>query len=69
MTVKQKITLREMYMIHIKIILDYPNDTDRIEKGFILMENFIDTCINNALNIAGAGAAIYHEGQKKGGSA
>lgn len=66
MTTKQKMTLREMYMVHLKIMMDYPSDTDRIEKGFILMENFIDNVVNAELGkTITQNTALYQDGKKK----
>jgi uncharacterized protein YggL (DUF469 family) len=66
MTLKQKLNLREMQMVVVQICMKYPNDADRIEKALIVMENFIDNCINEALGIAiTKNSALYSDGRKK----
>jgi hypothetical protein len=66
MTTQQKLTFRELQIVFFTMMSEYPNDKDRMERGFIILENFIDKCINEALGTTiTQNTKIYQDGKKK----
>jgi hypothetical protein len=46
MEIKDRIDFRRMQSIFFAGMVEYPNDTDRMEKGMQLLEQWIDRLVN-----------------------
>jgi hypothetical protein len=54
MTIDQQLEFRRLQIIFFSGMQDYPKDTDRLERGFKILEAFIDRLVlNECAKVAG----------------
>lgn len=68
MDIKDRIAFRGLQAAFFAGMVEYPNDTDRMEKGFKVFEEFIDGLVDRELTkIFGRNAVVKYQGEIKGG--
>jgi hypothetical protein len=68
MELKDQLRFRELQIIFFNGMIKYPNDAERAEQGFRILEKFIDDLLEKKMNdLFQRNAIITHRGEKKGG--
>jgi hypothetical protein len=66
MTIQQRLEYVQLLKLTVQICIKYPDDTDKVQQAVTVMENFIDTVVNDALNkVIGSKTAVYQDGISK----
>lgn len=68
MDIKDRIAFRGLQAAFFAGMVEYPNDTDRMEQGFKVFENWIDNLIDREITkVFGRTATVKYNGEIKGG--
>jgi len=68
MKLKDQLRFRELQTIFFLGMSEYPNDKERLEKMFVILENFIDDVVTRECSaLVAVGAQIREGGKIKGG--
>jgi hypothetical protein len=68
MDIKDRIAFRALQAGFFAGMVEYPNDTDRMEQGYKIFEEWIDKLITRELSAAiGSTATLQYQGRVKGG--
>ena len=66
MTIQQRLEFVQLLKLAVEICHKYPDDTDKVQQAVTVLENFIDTVVNDALNkVLTGGTALYQDGISK----
>lgn len=68
MDIKDRIAFRGLQAAFFAGMVEYPNDTERMEQGFKVFETWIDNLVERELTkVFGKNATIKYQGGVKGG--